>query len=492
MDNEKRLIVFFVFSFLILFVWFRVWAPPASAPAAEKRISRSGSAGLPVAKGTEAGETIIEAVIPDREIVSPVSKAVLSEKGELIGFYMKEKEREVDMLLKKEAYPFILEVGGARPGDWKKEKDGYAASYGSLRIKKDYRFAEQDYWNRLTLELENRSAEERNIDLRIIWPSALGIEEALKKENEKSLSVWIHSGKKVLKVKPPKNGLQTDASWIALTNRYFLVAILSPLSQAWCRKEGNFPEIGAGGPLLLKPGEKKILEFRFLVAPKSYFYLEKQNMGLEKTMGFGTFGALSVLFLKILKFLYGIFGNYGWAIVVLTVLIQLLTFPLTTKNLKSMSAMKRLQPYMEQLKKKYKDDPQKLNAEMLHLYKLKGVNPLGGCLPMILQIPVFWGLFTMLRGTVELRGAEFILWIKDLAAPDTLFGHFPKGLPLLGGWPGGPLPLLMGVVMFLQQKNQATDPQSKSMLWMPFFFTFMFFQFPSGLVLYWLERKILP
>ena len=159
-----------------------------------------------------------------------------------------------------------------------------------------------------------------------------------------------------------------------------------------------------------------------------------------------------------------------------------------------MKDMQKLQPKMEALKEKFKNDRDAMNKAVMELYKTHKVNPMGGCLPMIIQIPVFFALYKALMFSIELRHAPFMLWIKDLSAPDALFGVIPKTLPLLGGFPIGPLPLLMGATMVIQQKMTPSnmDPaQAKMMMALPFVFTFMFLNFPSGLVLYWLVNNIL-
>jgi len=172
--------------------------------------------------------------------------------------------------------------------------------------------------------------------------------------------------------------------------------------------------------------------------------------------------------------------------VLLTIGLQIIVMPLTLKSFQASIAMKKLQPHIKELQTKYKGDAQRLNAEMMNLYKTQKVNPLGGCLPMILQLPIFWALFTTLRNAYELRGAPWLLWVTDLSAPDTLMK--------IAGLPINILPLIMGVGMFVQQKMMgvSTDPaQEKMMYLMPVIFTFIFWNFPSGLVLYWLINNIL-
>ena len=202
--------------------------------------------------------------------------------------------------------------------------------------------------------------------------------------------------------------------------------------------------------------------------------------------------------LNILEFFYNITNNYGWAIVLLTLVVQIPLFPLTAKSFKSTMAMQQLQPQMTELRQKYKDDPRRINVEIMNLYKQNKVNPFGGCLPMLLQMPIFWALFTTLRSAVELRHAPFILWLKDLSIPDgsgvnTAFRFPGEGLPLIGN-SLNILVILMGIFMFLQQKitspSSPDSPQAKMVVFMPILFTVLFWNFPSGLVLYWLTNSI--
>jgi len=155
--------------------------------------------------------------------------------------------------------------------------------------------------------------------------------------------------------------------------------------------------------------------------------------------------------------------------------------------------MQEIQPRMAEIKEKYKKDPQRMQKEMMGIYKTHKVNPVGGCLPILLQIPVFFALYKILLIAIELRAAPFMLWIQDLSAPDTLFGHIPAAIPLIGGFAVGPLPIVMGITMVIQQKMTPTslDPtQNKMMMLMPIIFTFLFLNFASGLVLYWLINNI--
>jgi YidC/Oxa1 family membrane protein insertase len=184
-------------------------------------------------------------------------------------------------------------------------------------------------------------------------------------------------------------------------------------------------------------------------------------------------------------------GNYGIDIILLTILIKILFYPLTQKSMASMRKMQELGPILSKLKEKYKGDAQRLNQETMNLYKTYKINPLSGCLPMLAQIPVFIALYKALLVTIELRHAPFFLWINDLSAPEHLWDIAVAGYTL----PIRLLPLLMGVSMFVQQKmtpSSGMEPaQQKMMLFMPVIFTFMFWSFPNGLVIYWLVNNVL-
>jgi YidC/Oxa1 family membrane protein insertase len=240
----------------------------------------------------------------------------------------------------------------------------------------------------------------------------------------------------------------------------------------------------------LAPGAEKTYTYDLFYGPKKLTLLKEIGSNLEKIINFGWFDVIAKPTLYLLNWLYNIFGNYGIAIILVTVILKALFWPITQKGLKSMKNMQKLQPKMVKIKEKYKDDAARMNQEVMNLYKTYKVNPLGGCLPMVLQIPVFFALYKVLLQSIELRHAPFMLWITDLSAPDRLYLGFD--VPYLGGLPV--LTLLMGASMFLQQKMTPTtaDPtQAKIMMFLPIIFTFMFLNFASGLVLYWFVNNLL-
>ncbi len=286
--------------------------------------------------------------------------------------------------------------------------------------------------------------------------------------------------------------------WMGYDDGYFLSAII-PLDQKinWALKMARLNKQGlicsAITPALA--GNKTIsldsMKFGIYFGPKEIDRLKALHHHLAEAVNFGWFDPIAKPLLYVLKFFNKYFHNYGISIIVLTIIIKILFWPLTHKGQKSMKTMQKLQPKLKKLQEKYKDDKERLNKELMRLYKTYKINPLGGCLPMLLQIPVFFALYKVLLQAIELRHAPFCLWINDLSAPDRLM--IPGvHIPLLGGIPV--LTLLMGVSMFVQQKMSPSslDPmQSKMMLVLPVVFTVMFVNFPSGLVLYWLVNNIL-
>ena len=288
--------------------------------------------------------------------------------------------------------------------------------------------------------------------------------------------------------------LKGNITWAAYEGTYFMTGVIPELN------EGISLKLSAEGEKVrsLLIGVEDVipanghLQYNYQVyfGPKKMETLKEAGHDLERIVNFGWFDKLAKPALFLLNFFYGYVGNYGVSIILVTILIKLLFWPIAQKGLKSMKNMQKIQPKMAKLKEKYKDDKTRLNEEMMILYKTYKVNPVGGCLPMVMQIPVFFALYKVLLQAIELRHAPFMLWITDLSAPDRLF--IGIDLPYLGGLPV--LTLLMGASMFLQQRMTPApaDPtQAKIMMFLPVIFTFMFLNFASGLVLYWFVNNLL-
>lgn len=291
--------------------------------------------------------------------------------------------------------------------------------------------------------------------------------------------------------------LAREIDWAGVDLPYFLGAVL-PDQPALATARFQVVEPGRSGliqiyfdPVQIPPSQSAERVYRVYLGPKEEPRLEALGGGLIRAidLGYSWVVPLTRFFHWLLQALYSVVPNYGVAIIVLTILVRLVTAPLTNRQMRSMERMRALAPKLEELRAKYADDKAKQSEEMMRLYRQEGVNPLGGCLPMVLQIPVFIGLFYALRSSIELRHSPFFGWITDLSTPESLFTI--PGLEL----PVRVLPILMGLSMIAQQKltpMQADPAQAKMMLVvMPVMMTVMFYQFPSGLVLYWMVSNVI-
>jgi YidC/Oxa1 family membrane protein insertase len=306
----------------------------------------------------------------------------------------------------------------------------------------------------------------------------LGTVESARKTNQKDSRViaLLPDAKHIDEL---KNGTSAASwTWLAVENRYFLAALMPSMT--------HFEPAQVAAPATLTLTAKPVLlpargtfswEIPYFLGPKSHDVLAAYGVGLEKSIDYGVLRDIGRPVFSSLERLHRLTGNWGWAIILLTVALQLLLAPLTYKSLKAAASMRRVQPEIAKLQARYKDDPTKLNGEMMALYKREGANPLGGCLPMLLQMPLFYALYRVLNTSWELHGAGWIFWIKDLSSKD----------------PSYVLPIIMGGLMFLQSKLNppAGDPaQQQMMMFMPLIFTVMFAQASAGLVLYWLMNSL--
>jgi len=275
---------------------------------------------------------------------------------------------------------------------------------------------------------------------------------------------------------------KNEVLWSGFKNKYFIKSIGAADQKGLdvlVQKKGKIVETRLKSPLLLIPsGQTVSLQYFSYLGPLDYQILTDAGHELVKAVDLGFFAILAKPLFYVLKFFYNYVHNYGWAIILLTILIKIIFWPLTDKSYKSMKAMQTLQPEMTKLREKHKNDRDTLNKEIMTLYKEHRVNPLGGCLPMVVQIPVFFALYQVLMNMIELRHAPFIFWLTDLSVKDPYYIT----------------PLVMGATMFIQQKltpSQLDPIQQKIFLIMPVVFTFLFLNFPSGLVVYWLVNNVL-
>jgi YidC/Oxa1 family membrane protein insertase len=376
------------------------------------------------------------------------------------------------------------------PGQDKLEVS-FVAESGGVRLTKTYTFRRGQYAIEVRHDVENTGSVpvQPSVYLQLM-------RDGNKPEGESGMyytftgpAVYSEAGKfqKVdfADIEKKKTSFVTSANngWISMIQHYFVSAWVPPEGVArenYARAvDKNLFTIGAISPLpAIAPGASASFQSTLYIGPQDQRALEKIAPGLELVVDYGWLTVIAKPLFWLLQFLHGLVGNWGWAIVLLTVLIKAAFYPLSAASYKSMAKMKEVTPRLMKLREQYGDDKQKLNVAMMELYKTEKINPLGGCLPILVQIPVFIALYWVLLASVEMRNAPWILWVKDLATPDPWFI----------------LPLLMMGTMWIQFKLNPTPPdpiQAKVMAAMPFIFGIMFFMFPAGLVLYWLVNNIL-
>lgn len=294
----------------------------------------------------------------------------------------------------------------------------------------------------------------------------------------------VHKYQKVTFKDMTKTNLDAAVTggWVAIQQHYFLSAWVpdgASKSRFYTRANNGDYTIGVvSQPLTLQPQQTKTVSSRLYIGPEDTATLKGIAPGLELTVDYGWLWFISSLLFSVMKTIYSFIGNWGWSIVLVTMLIKLAFYRLQAKSFKSMAGMRKLQPKMQALRERYGDDKAKISQATIELYRQEKVNPLGGCLPILVQIPVFIALYWVLLESVELRQAPFIFWITDLAASD----------------PYHVLPLIMGVTMLIQQKLNPAPPdptQAKVMMFLPILFTGLLWNFPSGLVLYWTVNNTL-
>ena len=499
---EKNTLLAIILSIAVI-LGYQLLFPPQqqpvvkpAQPAVEKKVEAPASVIIPVTPGTTT------ATEKEIRVENNYYSAVLSSKGGTIKSWAikayKDKKGQDVILLKKPGVLPALSLGASDAFDLaavdfsvsgtdlkldSNKNSGaivFEYSHEGVSIRRTYTFYADTY--KVDISDEVAGLPEYWISL----GSDFGIYEGAAGSGDQIGPVLLTgTDLKELNAKKLKepNIFKENLRWIAQEDKYFFSALVpaTPVDEAkaWTYKDSPVIAFKA------KPGVNKFLLY---AGPKEQKRLEKLNNGLEYIINYGFFSIIARPLFWILIFFNGFLGNYGWAIILLTIVTRLPFVPLLNKGQKSMRKLQDLQPKMAEIREKYKKDPQKMQQEMTGLYKKHKVNPVGGCLPMLLQMPVFFALYKVLLVSIELRGAPFLLWITDLSAPDALFGQI-AGFSL-----GGPLPYLMGITMVIQQKMTPStmDPkQAKMMMLLPIVFTFMFLNFASGLVLYWLVNNIL-
>jgi len=542
--DEKRLIIAIVLSVIVFVVWqFFFVDEEAVKKSAQKQPAEPVAQEQPVSEEPYVKEkqepAVVEKSVSSVEdqrtgktaktitVDTPLYQIKFSEKGAAItSFLLKdyrekaEKDSELKQLLAADnsmesviseftgksiagledavytTEPAIETVTVSETGQ---ELMFYWESVNGVRVEKIYNFSANSYLIGLVVKIKNGSTSTIQDHL------VLALQAAKPKEKRmygfEGPSALIDNNLVEVEVKEiaEKNTHSGAMKWIAIQDRYFMSSIIAKNGdQASMKLALKSDEIISAQFVqpekIIRPGTQHQYDYYLFFGPKSMRVLNKVGHDLNKAVDFGWFDFIAKPCLWLMNFLYDFIPNYGLAIIILTILIKIVLWPLGSKSYKSMSEMKKIQPLMKEIREKYKDDKKKMNQEVMALYKTYKINPLGGCLPMVVQIPVFFALYRMLYQAIELRHAPFFFWINDLSAPDRLL-RFGFSIPFMQPPYGIPvLTLVMGASMLLQQKMSPPmgDPtQAKMMMLMPIVFTVIFINFSSGLVLYWLVNNIL-
>lgn len=496
---EKRLILAIALSFLILLSWSALVSKSyhvGKQDVTETKADLAASKPMPASQPAVA----LEAVLPE-----PALPSILSmENWDLALVDATASLKEVEFKGAR-AYKFPLISGlllADKTLDFKKQAVSknvvvFVHSGPQYNIIKKFTFHNLNYTIELDINVQNQS----KTPLTFSAPLILGqLDFSSNDVNSRYQDVAVATQDKTAHFNGRKNMEFQNIKFLAIRDRYFC-AIIEPEQKTFSafisKLDSERSQIGLSQPATtLNPGEQINQKFLIYLGPQQLQRINSINPAWSAVIYFGTFDFISQMLLQLLQFLFNIVRNWGLAIILLSLSVYLILYPLTLKQMRSMKEMQILQPKIEALRKAYKDNPQKLNKEIMELYREHKVNPLGGCLPLLLQMPIFFALYQALMRSVVLRGARF-LWIKDLSEPDRLF-LLPTSLPVIGN-EFNILPIVMAIGMFVQQKfsmaatptTSAAEQQKIMLIIMPIMFGFIFYHMPAGLVLYWFVNSAL-
>jgi len=453
MDDSKRILIAFILVFLILIVYNQLfYKPPPRKKVVKKEVVEKVEVTEPEPEPVELPETTI--TYENENFVAVIT----SLGGGLKSLYLKRYQAE---LMPGINFTSVIDTLDLSRHSFHLQQSGDTIICHHDLLKKIYIFDGLGFH----LSLSGPGKGQR---LRI--DQGLAITEFKNRSDDlKRFACYMMTNRlQRLKVKKPKRYL-INPVWIGLRNKYFFLVIepTRPIESftLWQRKDKRFGLELSG----------KALQVRVSFLPIDYWFLASFKKGFEGITTGGIFGPIGRLILKLFRLLYPIFGNYGYVIIIFALLIKLILHPLNRHQLEMQRKMQLLQPELERLKRKYKDDPQALNREMMDLYKAYGFNPAGCFIPLLIQLPLFMALYNMLLTSIDFRQAPFILWITDLSVKDPYYV----------------LPIVMGAMFLIQSLITTTDPRNRMMsIFMPIFFTFIFLNFPSGLQLYWLSFNL--
>lgn len=511
---QKNNNFFIAIALIVGFIFFwdafvmRRYGPPARPATTEvsTTTATSGSAVRPPAVtdaeiadavATPASPTGSESIVP---LTAAGTEAVFLTGGARVGsWHVKEGDAWLELVMPEKHRNFaplqtFPELNYSVRRESASEATFTARHPAGFTVTKTVSLLAEPPFHAVSLALTNTTQNEIPVQVPLAWGNGLDkhkVGTPYDKDSAASEASGVGLAQKVRRWKPGFVFSRTidrieegPFAWAGVDNFHFLAALVAPEGSSIPKVQvvGNrdFPPVV--GPLIdvrLKPGETVRRDYLLYVGPKSTALLKEAGHGLSEAIDYGMFGFLSKALLRVLTFYKGLTGNYGWAIILLTLTIQILIFPLTRKSLEHSVKMRELQPHLKKLQEQHKQDPKRYQIEMMNFYKKNGMKFMGleGCLPVLLQMPIFFAFYSALNSAYELRGAEWIFWITNLAVKDPYYV----------------LPIIMGAGMYLQQKMSAVsmDPaQARMMTLMPIMFTFMFLSMPAGLVLYWCVNSL--
>jgi len=538
-EMDRRTLLAFALLTLILVLFTRVASPPKTPPetppsqaessaspteAPERTAAAESPTGEPAAEAVHQGAVLARGsfrntldtgqprTIPIR--MGPYTTDVSTHGGRLLSWvlhdYTDAAEGPADLVADPEKGMIDLRVelpsGAVDLSDIDYQastldRDGSkivrlaAKDSSGARVELVYEFPRDGYTARISVRLDGFSAESGDAFFRFGFPSGISYLERDPKYDRHGAAGVALLGKRYIKHglgRGDKAWSETESGvlhWVGSRSKYFLLAAMpqgSPDGEARLSRKENQLAIASAFQVPLSRDGHSDFEVTLFAGPMKFPLLASYDVGLEKAvdMGWSVIVPISRLLLRFFTATHRLVPNYGIVILILSVLTKVLFYPLTKKSMESMKKMQLLKPEIDRITAKYKEDPARRNQAMMDLYKKNKVNPVGGCLPVLIQMPVFIALYNVLNTSIELRKAPFALWIQDLSAPDKVAS--------IAGFPINVLPLVMAATMFWQQKLTPTDPRQAAMAYMmPAVMTIFFYTLPSGLVFYWTVNNLM-
>lgn len=540
--EQFRLLLAVVLCVAVFAIWSFFFSPPPKPPVTDQAAITADSSAKPEeALNTQETAKTAEALPPpapvsqDRQaksysVETPFYTAQFSDKGATLTHFVLKGYKEIntpDSPLKEMVSPsvtsgilqaatagksirgmdeMLFDAVDAQPSVNVSDKEAvlsfFWVSPEGIKVEKVFTFFPDKPFFKCAVTLTNASGTTFKDSLVIAMTDKYGANKKMGTEGPAAYVGRSLEAVDAAKLKEKDSDLSGKITWVASLDRYFMKAIIPDAQQQNGRlhstqnNDGTVTMTFTGDERTIKQGEKAVFAYDIYIGSKRLETLKSVGRNLDSAVNYGWFDIIAKLCLLVMNMIHKVIPNYGIAVILLTILVKLLLWPLGNKSYKSMNDMKKLQPEINKIREKYGHDKTKMNQEIMALYKTYKVSPVSGCLPLLAQMPIFIALYRMLYESVELRHAPFFGWITDLSAPDRLFDFGisvwgidpPTGIPVLT--------LIMGATMYLQQKMSPPaggDPvQAKMFLYfMPVMMTLIFINFPAGLVLYWLVNNIL-